>query len=110
MKKTVDWRAVAHARRKIEGITRDQPEKAGAANVDDWTEVMKRDDDLMAETQQTAFRLPTDLLRRLDNHVKRLQDDSPGMKVTRADAVRMLLTRGLDEAEQKPKKSRKGSS
>ena len=108
MKKTVDWPAVARARRKIAEITRAQPEKAGTANVDDWTEIMKRDGDLMAETQQTAFRLPTDLLRRLDNHVKRLQKATPGMNVTRADVVRIMLTKGLDDVEEKsPSRSSK---
>ena len=93
--------------REIAEITRAQPEKAGAANVDDWTEIMKRDDNLMAETQQTAFRLPVELLGRLDKHAKRLQEASPGMTITRADVVRMLLTQGLDDAEKKPKRSPK---
>lgn len=50
-------------------------------------------------TQQTAFRLPTDLVRRLDRHAKRLEAERPGLAVSRADVVRMLLTRALDQEE-----------
>lgn len=50
-------------------------------------------------TIQTAFRLPATLLERLDRHAERLRVVHPGMTVTRADVVRMLLTRALDELE-----------
>jgi len=65
------------------------------------------EDDAMTETQQAAFRLPIDLIKHLDRHVKRFQEASPGLNVTRADAVRMLLTKGLDEAEEHAKRSAK---
>ena len=44
---------------------------------------------------------------RLDRHVRRLRDASPGLEVTRADVVRMLLTKGLDEVEGQAKKRRR---
>lgn len=50
-------------------------------------------------TQQTAFRLPVSLLGRLDHHVEHLRAEQPGMNITRADVVRLLLTRALDELE-----------
>lgn len=56
------------------------------------------------ETQQVAFRLPVSLLKRLDAHVARLRKDVPGMSVSRADAVRVLLSRSLSEEEQKAKR------
>jgi hypothetical protein len=46
-----------------------------------------------------AFRLPETLVERLDAHVERLAAERPGSAVTRADALRALLLRGLDEAE-----------
>src|SRR5262245_10281892 len=52
-----------------------------------------------ALTQQTAFRLPTELLERLDAYVARLRAEQPGVTFSRADVVRLLLTRGLDEIE-----------
>lgn len=49
-------------------------------------------------TKQTAFRLPEDLVERLDAYAKQVERENPGMTVSRADAVRMLLTRALDLA------------
>jgi len=48
------------------------------------------------------FRLPTDLVKRLDRHAERMQAEQPGLQVTRADALRVLLTEALDRAEAKP--------
>ena len=51
----------------------------------------------MAEkTVQVAFRFSESLVRRLDAEARRMSQESPGMQVTRADVVRVLLTRGLD--------------
>ena len=51
-------------------------------------------------TEQVAVRLPEGLLRRLDRHVKRLRDETPEwVTVTRADAVRELLMRALEDSE-----------
>lgn len=50
-------------------------------------------------TKQTAFRLPPDLIRRLDRLAQRYADERPGLAVTRADVVRILLTRAVDEEE-----------
>ena len=47
----------------------------------------------------TAFRLPPELLTRVDAYAERLQRDTPWATVTRADAVRALLTRALDAVE-----------
>lgn len=52
-------------------------------------------------TQQTAFRLPVALVKRLDAHVQKLKKEQPGLDVTRADVVRMLLTRQLDREEKR---------
>jgi predicted DNA-binding protein len=48
---------------------------------------------------QLAFRVPADLVQRLDAHAERLSRDNPGLEFTRTDAVRTLLTRALDEIE-----------
>ncbi len=106
MKKPVDLRAVAQARRNLELIKRAHPRLGGTADVNQWTEVLEKDNE-MAATQQAAFRLPVELLGRLDKHAKQLQEASPGMTITRTDVVRMLLTQGLDDAEKKPKRSPK---
>lgn len=45
------------------------------------------------------FRLPAALVRRLDRHAARLRQEQPGLRVTRADALRLLLTEALDREE-----------
>jgi hypothetical protein len=42
-----------------------------------------------------AVRLPEDLVSNIDGYIERLQQQLPGMNVTRADAIRQLLTVGL---------------
>jgi len=46
------------------------------------------------------------VLKRIDAYAKRLEDQTPGLKLARADAVRILLVRGLAEVEG-PEASRK---
>lgn len=50
-------------------------------------------------TQQTTFRLPISLLARLDHLATTMTRTRPGITVTRADVVRMLLLRGLEAVD-----------
>ena len=43
-----------------------------------------------------AVRLPHDLVNQIDVYVEKLQTDFPGLNITRADAIRQLLTAGLN--------------
>ncbi len=65
-----------------------------------------RRDDLLAT--QVAVRFPNDLLDRLERYVQRLKKERPGLNVSRADAVRMIVHERLDqiEAEDSKKKPR----
>jgi len=45
------------------------------------------------------FRLPADLVKRLDRHAERLRREHPGLNPTRADALRMLLVEALAAKE-----------
>ena len=47
-------------------------------------------------TTQSAFRLHNSLVATLDGYAERMTNAQPGMVFTRADAVRVLLTRALD--------------
>jgi hypothetical protein len=47
-----------------------------------------------------AFRLPDDLIGRIDGFARKLEKERPGMTVARADAVRALLTKAIDLDEQ----------
>lgn len=46
-------------------------------------------------TKQTAFRLPKELVNDLDKYAAQMKRENPGMRFSRADAVRVLLTFGL---------------
>jgi hypothetical protein len=46
----------------------------------------------------TAFRLPLDLIARIDTYAARLRQEAPWSNATRADAARALLTLALDAA------------
>jgi hypothetical protein len=46
----------------------------------------------------TAFRLPPDLLARIDAYAERLRKEAPWADATRAHAVRALLVQALDAA------------
>lgn len=48
------------------------------------------------------FRLPVDLITRLDKYAEQMKAEQPGLQVTRADALRVLLTDALDRAEARP--------
>lgn len=52
-----------------------------------------------AQSRQTAFRLPSELIERLDRIAQWLIAERPGLAVTRADVVRMLLTRAVEQEE-----------
>ena len=51
-----------------------------------------------AQTLQVAFRLPPALIDRADRYVDQMNSAHPGLKATRTDAVRVLLTAALDSA------------
>jgi len=47
---------------------------------------------------QTGFRLDTELLERLDAFRHAREEVTPGLEVTRTDAIRILLEKGLEES------------
>ena len=60
----------------------------------------------MAEQdEQIVTRAPHALVERLDAYVERLKAEEPGRRVTRADAIRILLHKALDaiDAAEQPR-------
>jgi len=57
-------------------------------------------------TELHAFRLPKDLVTRMDAYAERLRKEAPWSNATRADAARALLTYALDQldAQGRPRK------
>ncbi len=113
MTRKIDWRRVRKARRELEAIAREHPEllaPPSEANRRGWETDLEN---IMArpaafgDTQQVAFRLPVELIERLDQHVERMRRQAAGVNITRADAVRHLLSTALDQADAAETKKRK---
>lgn len=47
------------------------------------------------KTRQVAFRFPESLIERIDAYAKQMEEQMPGLRFTRADAVRVLIEKGL---------------
>lgn len=54
--------------------------------------------------EQLVARLPAALLARVDAFAERMRAELPGSRFARAEAVRVLLSRALDDAEKKARK------
>jgi hypothetical protein len=54
---------------------------------------------LGADQRQVAFRLPGELIERLETYAEWLREDTGMATVSVSDAVRLVLTRGLDEID-----------
>jgi len=52
---------------------------------------------------QLVVRLPAALVRRVDQFAERMRTELPGTRFARAEAVRVLLTRALDQGRPRPK-------
>lgn len=60
--------------------------------------------DKQEQQVQTAIRLPEALLERVDRLAESMSE--PGMRVTRADVLRLAAHRGVDQLEGERKRSR----
>ena len=53
---------------------------------------------MSTKTRQVGIRLEPDQISRLDAFARRREQDTPGLTVTRTDAVKVLLEHGLAAA------------
>ena len=51
----------------------------------------------LGNDSQLVVRLPAALVRRVDQFAERMRAELPGTRFARAEAVRVLLTRALDQ-------------
>lgn len=49
----------------------------------------------MADSVQLCFRLPVDMVNKIDARVNSMRHQNQGLKVTRVDVVRLFIERGL---------------
>lgn len=101
--KVTDLAAVRASLARLDGIARDHPELLGPADpesADRWEALLRDLEEQMPDPNKlTAFRLPESLLHRLDDLAAALEASQPGLKVTRADAARIAMLRGLEALE-----------
>lgn len=95
---TVDLAAIARGRAELANLAARFPElltPAARERATAWLEgevMAKRlDPDATGETKQLAVRLPADALAVLDAEAARLNSVAPGLRLTRADALRSIL-------------------
>jgi len=50
-------------------------------------------------SQQIAIRMPSNLLERIDAFAEKLKLRSPGLRITRADAIRVMIENCLAQSE-----------
>ena len=102
-RKPINLEAIRVARRKLRELVQEHPHLRGdpsAENRAGWEATLNEDEGRqMAATKQVAFRLEAELVERVNAYAKRLEQERPGLEFSRADAVRVLLTRALDEAD-----------
>ncbi len=99
-RKSVDLEQVKAARKTLKEIASQHPAllgEKGPENVQGWESILAENE--MRKTTLVAFRLENELLKRIDAYGERLEKQTPGLKVARVDAVRILLVRGLSEVE-----------
>lgn len=54
------------------------------------------------KSQQVAVRMPMSLIKRIDAFAADLQQKTPGMHITRADAIRVIIEGWLAKTETEP--------
>lgn len=59
---------------------------------------MKKEKDQDQGTMVT-MRYPKALLEKIDKFMRDFEKVNPGLKISRADAIRMLVTRGLEKGQ-----------
>jgi len=101
--KKVDLPEVRKALRRLDEIAAEHPAllEEGPTDRQAWIETLQEIEKMPRRagepTKQVAFRLPVSLIARVDVYVEILSQENPGVALTRADAVRLLLNRGLDQ-------------
>ena len=65
---------------------------------------------LAEEVQQVAFKLPKSLVRDIDAYAEQARKELAGITITRSDAVRLLISKGLEAERNRLDASKKNKS
>lgn len=100
----VDLPRVRAALAELDRLVEAHPElrgQSGAANRAAWLAELEtmEGDNVATNDKQTAIRIPAELMDRLDRMATLWRRERPGARMTRSDALRVLLLQALDGAE-----------
>lgn len=99
-RKRIDWAAVRESRTRLAQLAREHPELTGPPdpeNVAAWENILRTEETMVRKmSQHTAFRLPPELLERMDEFAEKLAQRT-GLRVSRADVARLAIERLLTE-------------
>jgi hypothetical protein len=113
----VDLARVRRARAELDRLALEHPELVdltarGAGNLDLWIAALERAevDTMEANDAQSALRLPAALVERIDREADRMRAAyPPGVRLTRADVMRMLLLQAIERLDvEQPKRGEHG--
>jgi hypothetical protein len=105
-RRTIDLDAVRTARANLKRIAKEHPELVGPpgkANRTRWESTLEETMSDQANDEQIVVRLPGALLARIDAYAEG-QRKATGLRVSRSDAVRLLVARALDAKPSKTKR------
>ena len=100
MKRPIDLPRVRRALGLLDALADTHPQLLGEPGGDNragWQQTLQEIQ--MNHDKQFALRLPHELIVRLDAEVERQKAARPGMRVTRADVMRLLVIAGLDQVD-----------
>jgi ribosomal protein S9 len=102
--KVVDLGRVRRALAKLDELEAEHPEVFDGRDERTWARALKGDQMGQTTSWQAAIRFPLELVGRIDAFREAVATVNPGVKVSRSDAVRMLVTRALDADRKATKK------
>lgn len=111
----IDLPRVRAALAELDRLIEAHPELCGKPSADNraaWVAELETMEGASVATndKQTAIRLPSELLDRIDRLAARWEAERPGQRVARSDVLRVLVLQGLDLAEAADNRSKGGGS
>lgn len=105
----IDLERVKRALARLDAVATARPEVFEGRDEQAWAQALKGSEAMgQATSWQAAVRFPLDLVGRIDTFREAVAAANPGMKVSRSDAIRLLVTRALDaEGAQKKATARR---
>jgi hypothetical protein len=95
MGKKIDLAAVRAAEARLDRLAAEHPELLGESTPEEWESILKDQIKVKSKGAPQALRLPDDLLAQVDAYARALEAELH-ISVSRSDAIRRLITIGLE--------------